>query len=92
MIQRLVRWSLFLSESNFKIVYRAGSNNGKSDALSRISDYASNLDDPSSDVPFTVLRPENSCAVATLVSSINDQILQEYKDDEIYSDTFSHSN
>ena len=72
MTQRLVRWSLFLSEFNFKIVYRAGSNNGKPDALSRRPDYASNNDDPSSDVPFTVLRPENFCAVATIVSSLND--------------------
>jgi len=92
MTQRLVRWSLFLSEFNFKIVYRAGSNNGKPDALSRRPDYALNADNSSSDVPFTVLRPENFSAVATLVSSINDQILQEYKDDEFYSDTYNQLN
>jgi len=91
-IQRLVRWSLFLSEFNFKIVYRADSNNRKPDALFRRFDNASNNDDPYSDVPFTVLRPENFSAVATLVSSINDQILQEYKNDEFYSDTYNQLN
>ena len=39
MTQRLVRWSLFLSEFNFKILYRSGSSNGKPDALSRRPDY-----------------------------------------------------
>ena len=34
MTQRLVRWSLFLSEFNFKILYRSGTSNGKPDALS----------------------------------------------------------
>ncbi len=93
MTQRLVRWALFLSEFNFKIVYRSGSNNGKPDALSRRPDYALNNDDSSSsDVPFTVLRPENFCAVTTLVSSINDQILQEYKNDEFYTDTYNMLN
>jgi len=48
MTQRLVRWSLFLSEFNFKILYRSGNSNGKPDALSRRPDYAVNAD-PSSD-------------------------------------------
>jgi len=78
MTQRLVRWALFLSEFNFKIVYRAGSANGKPDALSRRPDYASENDNLSScDVPFTVLRPENFCAITSFVSSLNDQILNE---------------
>jgi len=92
MTQRLVRWSLFLSEFNFKIVYRSGSNNGKPDALSGRPDYASINDDPSADIPFTVLRPENFCAVTRFVSSLNDQILQEYKNDEFYSDTYNQLN
>ena len=80
MTQRLVRLTLFLSEFNFKIVYRAGSANGKPDALSRRPDYASENDNPSScDVPFTVLCPENFCAITSFVSSFNDQILNECK-------------
>jgi len=59
MTQKLVRWSLFLSEFNFKIVYRSGSSNGKADSLSRRSDYASSCDDNDLDTPFSVLRPEN---------------------------------
>jgi len=87
MSQRLARWALFLSEFNFKIVYRAGSANGKPDALSRGLDYASIIDDPSSgDVPFTVLSPENFCAITSFVSFFNDQILNECKNDEFYSD------
>jgi len=41
MTQRLVLWALFLSEFNFKIVYRSGSANGKPDALSHRPDYTS---------------------------------------------------
>jgi len=90
MTQRLVRWALFLSEFNFKIVYRAGSANGKPDALSRRPDYASENDNLSScDVPFTVLRPENFCAITSFVSSLNDQILNECKNDEFYSDIYN---
>jgi len=51
MTQRLVRWSLFLSEFNFKILYRSGSSNGKPDALSRRSDYADSSS-PSNDSLF----------------------------------------
>jgi len=35
-------------------------------------------------VPFTVLRPENFCAVATSISSFSDEILSSYKYDEFY--------
>ena len=38
MIQRLVRWSLFLSNFDFKTEYRSCSSNGKPDALSRRPD------------------------------------------------------
>ena len=82
MTQRLVRWSLFLSEFNFIIKYRSGSSNGKPDSLSRRPDYAST--NSSDDVPFTVLRPENFCAVATSISSFSDEILSSYKSDEFY--------
>jgi len=85
MTQRLVRWSLFLSEFNFKILYRSGSSNGKPDALSRRPDYSDSPDD-SNDIPFTVLRPENFCALACSVSSLNDEILSGYKDDPFYND------
>jgi len=90
MTQRLVRWSLFLSEFNFKIVYRSGASNGKPDALSRRPDYAHNIDKSSiDDIPFSVLRPENFCAITSIIDSLNDQILNGYKDDEFYSDHFS---
>jgi len=85
MSQRLVRWSLFLSEFNFKITYRAESANGKPDALSRRPDYASNEDELSSNIPFNVLKPDNFCA-STSVTSLNDQILHEYKKDEYYKE------
>ena len=85
MSQRLVRWALFLSEFNFKITYRAGSSNGKPDALSRRPDYASNEEELSSDIPFNVLKPDNFCAAA-VITSLNDQILHEYKKDEYYKE------
>jgi len=85
MTQRLVRWSLFLAEFNFKILYRSGSSNGKPDALSRRPDY---VDSPSdlNFQPSSVLRPENFCAISTSISSLNEYILAEYKNDSFYSD------
>jgi len=91
MTQRLIRWSLFLSEFNFKILYRSGSSNGKPDALSRRPDYA-DPDDSSLDLPFSVLRPENFCALVCSVSSLNDDILNGYKDDPFYSDVCNYLN
>jgi len=85
MSQRLVRWALFLSEFNFKITYRAGSANGKPDALSRRPDYSSNKEELSSDIPFNVLKPENFCAT-TSIASLNDQIFHEYKKDKYYNE------
>ena len=85
MTQRLVRWSLFLSEFNFKILYRSGASNGKPDALSRRPDY---LDSPVDDeaTSFSILKPENFCAIASSVSFLNDFIIFEYKNDTFYSD------
>ncbi|KAK6221471.1 reverse transcriptase domain protein [Colletotrichum tabaci] len=37
--KRQVRWSEFLSEYNFWIIYRKGTDNGRADALSRRTDY-----------------------------------------------------
>ena len=75
----------FLSELNFKFVYRVGSLNNKPDALSRRSDYFSSSDDPSfSNTPFSVLRPENFVVLAAIQSSLLNIILYEYKDNSFY--------
>jgi len=84
MTQRLVRWSLFLSEFNFKIVYRSGSSNGKPDALSRRPDYLPSPDYPGADVPFSVLRPENFVVSISPNSDLSNKILNECKDDIFY--------
>ena len=84
MTQRLVRWSLFLSEFNFKIEYRSGSSNGKPDALSRRPDYALNYEISTSDIPFTVLRPENFSAFPVSVETFSEKILSECKTDPFY--------
>jgi len=65
---------------NFIIKYRSGSSNGKPDSLSRRPDYVSSIS--SDDVPFTVLRLENFCAVSTSISSFSYEILSSYKSDE----------
>jgi len=85
MTQRLVRWSLFLSEFNFKIVYRSGSVNGKPDALSRRPDYASS-DLNLNVVPFSVLRPDNFTAFPTSAVSFIDKLLNNCKNDPFYHD------
>ena len=84
MTQRLVRWSLFLSEFNFKILYRSGTSNGKPDILSRRPDYADTF--TCDDSSFSVFKPENFCAIASSISSLNDFILSEYKNDSFYSE------
>jgi len=81
MSQRLVRWSIFLSEFNFKIVYRSGSSNGKPDALSRRPDYIPSSINSSSDIPFSVLRPENFTVSISPKSDLSNKILNECKDD-----------
>ena len=85
MSQSLVRWALFLSEFNFEITECAGSANGKPNSLSRRPNYASCEEELSSDIPFNVLRPESFCAISS-VASLNDQILQEYKNDKYYKE------
>ena len=55
----------------------------KPDSLSRRSDY-SLLDEPSNDIPFSILRPENFCALSSISPSINDKILSCYKTDKFY--------
>ncbi|KAI0999353.1 hypothetical protein K3495_g8842 [Podosphaera aphanis] len=45
--ERQVRWSLLLSQFNFKLKFRAGKQGGRPDALSRRSqDIPKSLDDP----------------------------------------------
>jgi hypothetical protein len=83
MTQRLIRWSLFLSEFNFKIVYRSGSINGKPDALSRRPDYATS-EQNSNEIPFSVLRPENFAAFPTSAVPFTEEILSECKNDSFY--------
>jgi len=41
--KRQTRWSEFLSEYNFEIIYRKGSDNGRADALSRRADHEQNV-------------------------------------------------
>ena len=83
MTQRLVRWSLFLSEFNFKILYRSGSSNGKPDSLSRRPDYSNSFIDNDTS-SFSILKPEHFCALVSPISSLNDFILSEYKNDSFY--------
>eukprot|EP00833_Pecoramyces_ruminatium_P006384 jgi/Orpsp1_1/1180416/evm.model.c7180000073352.1 len=85
MTQRLVRWSLFLAEFNFVIVYRSGSANGKPDALSRRPDYLENFND-SKDTPTSVFRPENFCAIVVENNFLLDKIISVCKDDKFYFD------
>jgi hypothetical protein len=49
-----VHWVEKLSEFDFQIVYRAGSKNGKPDALSRRSEYAVGGEGE----PITLIKPD----------------------------------
>jgi len=93
MTQILTRWVLFYSKFNFKIVYRSCRANGKPDELFRRLNFPlRNNDSSSSDTPFTILRSENVLAITSLVTSLYDQILNAYNNDEFYSDTYNQLN
>jgi hypothetical protein len=58
--RRQARWSQFLSQFNFKIVYRPGTAGGKPDALTRRSgDLPKEGDDRSLENQTTIIKPEN---------------------------------
>jgi hypothetical protein len=57
--RRQARWSLFLSQFNFKIVYGPGSDNGEADALSRRpQDVPEDQDDPRHAEKTIILGPK----------------------------------
>jgi hypothetical protein len=58
--RRQARWSQFLLQFNFKIVYRPGTAGGKPDALTRRSgDLPKEGDDRSLENQTTIIKPEN---------------------------------
>src|SRR5690606_7788449 len=80
---RQVRWWEFLSEFDFKIVYRKGSQNGRADALSRRPDhYRKTVAEP-----FALLQPQEdgsltiAAATYTVTHDIQwtDQLLTAYE-------------
>ena len=74
--RRQIRWSLFLADYDFTIVYRPATEGGKPDALSRISDYS----DPDNK-EFLLLPKERFLTCATVVSEdLLTQILRAQKD------------
>jgi hypothetical protein len=68
--RRQARWSQFLSQFNFKIVYRPGTAGGKPDALTRRSgDLPKEGDDRSLENQTTIIKPENILHAFTATSS-----------------------
>jgi hypothetical protein len=64
------RWSQFLSQFNFKIVYRPGTAGGKLDALTRRSgDLPKEGDDRSLENQTTIIKPENILHALAATSS-----------------------
>ena len=62
------RWSLFLSKFNFKIVYRAGKEGGKPDALSRQPDYTLSPQDERVKAQSQVLLPREKFLIGSTIS------------------------
>jgi hypothetical protein len=70
------RWSQFLSQFNFKIVYHPGTAGGKPDALTRQSgDLPKEGDDRSLENQMTIIKPENILHVLATTSSDQSDIL-----------------
>jgi hypothetical protein len=70
--RRQAQWSQFLSQFNFKIVYRLGTAGGKPDALTRRSgDLPKEGDDRSLENQMTIIKPEN--ILHALAATASDQ-------------------
>jgi hypothetical protein len=68
--RRQARWSQFLSQFNFKIVYHPGTARGKPDALtSRSGDLPKEGDDHSLENQTTIIKPENILHALATTSS-----------------------
>jgi hypothetical protein len=63
------RWSQFLSQFNFKIVYRPGTTGGKLDALThRSGDLPKAGDDRSLENQTTIIKPENILQLSAMAT------------------------
>jgi len=81
--QRQIRWNMFLSRFDFKLVYRAGKKSGKPDILSRRSDHF--VDSPN-DVSCLSIRLHSNNK--TLI----DSILNDLKKDDLYKSIIEFKN
>jgi hypothetical protein len=85
------RWSQFLSQFNFKIVYRHGTAGGKPDALTRRSgDLPKVGDDRSLENQTTISKPENilqlsATATPTLASLALGQLFTDGYNEDPFS-------
>jgi transposase InsO family protein len=69
--RRQARWSQFLSQFNFKIVYRPGTAGGKPDALTpRSRDLPKAGDDRSLENQTTIIKPENILQLSAMATPI----------------------
>jgi hypothetical protein len=67
--RRQPRWSQFLSQFNFKIVYRPGTTGGKPDALTRRSgDLPKAGDDRSLENQITIIKPKNILQLSAMAT------------------------
>jgi hypothetical protein len=69
--RRQARWSQFLSQFNFKIVYRPSTAGGKPDGLTRRSgDLPKVGDDRSLENQTTIIKPENILQLLAMATPI----------------------
>ena len=85
--RRQVRWSLFLCDFNFQIIFRPGKEGGKPDALSRRQDYQLKDSDDQVKVQHKVLLPKEQFLIAvTRERNLLDRIKAlQIQDEEIQS-------
>ena len=79
--RRQARWSISLSRFNFAITYRLGSQQGKSDALSRRSYFAPKEGDAAYDQQHTTLLKPEQLLLRTLhtTTSTDSPFIQEIR-------------
>ena len=95
--RRQARWSLFLSDFDFKISYRPGSEQGKSDALSRRQEYQPQEGDLAIlQQETTLLKPEifhlNAISLIPTDSTLMNHIQELIKTDPFALDVLEHLN
>jgi len=84
--QRQIRWNMFLSRFDFKLIYRAGKKSGKPDILSRRCDHIDSINTDSSNASCFSIKLDS------IDKPLVDAILDNLKSDDFYNSILQYIN